>query len=112
MNVFQFLILQQDCLTNKNLVDIEYYHRAILLKENCKPLHGLNIVFSAYTSPERDYLYGLALALGGVVNEVYLKSQNSILICPTPDGENYKKAIEWSKFYLILSDTFNVTQDD
>lgn len=85
-------------MTDNKLVDIKYYHRAISQRQDCKPLHGLNIVFSTYTAPERDYLYSLARALGGEVNDRYMRNQNPILICPTPDGKKYLGAIKWSKF--------------
>lgn len=97
-----FKSLQQDCLTDAKLVDMNYYHRAIKLNKNNKPLHGANIVVSGYTSSEAQYLCHLAMALGGVVNEQYSKTDYPILICSTPDGENYEKAIEWSKCHSSM----------
>lgn len=91
-------ISQQECFTTNKLVDIEYYHRALLLKKDVKPLQGLNIVFSTYTSSERDYYYCMARSLGGNVNDRYIRNERPILICPTPDGKKYIGAIKWSKF--------------
>lgn len=79
------------------VVDVEFYHRAILLKKDVRPLQGLNIVFSTYTSSERDFYYCLARALGGEVNDRYIRSESPILICPTPEGKKYIGAIKWSK---------------
>ncbi|XP_037044601.1 DNA topoisomerase 2-binding protein 1 isoform X1 [Bradysia coprophila] len=86
----------QECLGSNALVDIKYYHRAIIVREDCKPLSGLTIVFSTYTTPERDFLYSLAQALGGVVNDRYMRNQKPILICPTPLGNKYFGAIKWN----------------
>ncbi|KAG4077548.1 hypothetical protein HA402_002975 [Bradysia odoriphaga] len=86
----------QECLGGNALVDIKYYHRAIIIEENCKPLSGLTIVFSTYTTPERDFLYSLAQALGGVVNDRYMRNQKPILVCPTPLGNKYFGAVKWN----------------
>lgn len=92
-------VKQQQCLNENKLVDIEYYFRHITLsQDDCKPLQGLNIVFSTYTTPERDYLYSLAQALGGEVNDRYMRNQRPILICPTPKGQKYLGAVKWGKF--------------
>lgn len=92
------LISQQDCLATNSVTKIEYYHRPIELKKDNKPLTGLHLVFSTYTTPERDYLYFLAKALGGEVNDRYARVQSPILICPTPEGKKYNGALKWSKF--------------
>lgn len=96
--IFCFSSEQQQCLNDNKIVDIEYYHRAIAIRPECKPLHGQNIVFSTYTTPERDYLYSLARALGGEVNDRYMRNQRPILICPTPEGKKYEGAVKWRKF--------------
>ncbi|KAJ6644278.1 DNA topoisomerase 2-binding protein 1 [Pseudolycoriella hygida] len=91
-----FQLWQQDCMNDNQVVDIKYFHRAILLKSDSKPLQGLNIVFSTYTTPERDYLYSLADALGGTVNDRYIRNESPILICSTPVGQKYQGAIKWN----------------
>lgn len=90
-------ILQQECLTAGKLVDIEYYHRPISIEPDCKPLQRLIIVLSTYTTSERAYLGSLATALGGEVNQRYMRKQFPILICPTPIGQKYSAAIKWGK---------------
>ncbi|KAG4066286.1 hypothetical protein HA402_000510 [Bradysia odoriphaga] len=85
-----------ECLDGNALVDIKYYHRAIIIEENCKPLSGLTIVLSTFTTPERDFLHSLAQVLGGVVNDRYIRRQNPILVCPTPLGKKYFGAVKWN----------------
>lgn len=80
------------------MVAVEYYHRPITVKEDCRPLQGLTIVFSTYTTPERDFLAYLAEALGSEVNDRYMRNQNPILVCPTAEGKKYLGAIKWGKY--------------
>lgn len=96
LRFFSFQI-QQDCLADNKVVDIQYFHRAILPKPDCKPLTKTTIVISTYTTPERDYLINLAEALGADVNDRFIRGEKPILICPTPKGKKYEGAVKWSK---------------
>lgn len=100
-----FGIQQQECLNENKLVAVEYFHRAISLRQTCKPLSGLKIVISIYMGSERDYLSSLAKALGGEINERFMRNQSPILICPRPEGQKYLGAIKWSKCKCCYLDT-------
>ncbi len=102
MNIFWIIYKQQDCLGANKIVEMKYFHRAILPKSNRKPLSELTIVFSSYVSPERDYLYSLATALGATVNDRYARSDVPIFICPAPEGKKFLGAHKWSKFCTLF----------
>lgn len=79
------------------LLDIEYFHRPIMLDENAgKPLANMTVVFSTYTSNERIFLQALSQFLGATHSSEYARKENPLLICPTADGNKYNGAIKWS----------------
>lgn len=93
-----YIFLSQTDSTNAGkCVQIEYYHRPILMDEAVKPLEGLTLVLSIYTGIERDYLSQLGEVLGATVDVTYAKTENPILLCPKPEGAKYSAALKWSR---------------
>lgn len=56
--------LQEDCIDQEKVVDLEYYHRPISVPEDAKPLAGSVIATSTYAGIERTYLTKVAIILG------------------------------------------------
>ena len=57
---------QDDCVDKDELVQLEYYHRPVLLKGDAQPLEGCVIAISTYAGQERPFLQHLAETLGAV----------------------------------------------
>lgn len=60
-------LLQKDCLSQQELLPIEYYHRPVKLSQLGQgpgPLHGVVASLSTYSGVERAFLDELAKLLG------------------------------------------------
>lgn len=87
----------EDAITAKKVVDIEYYHKPVVIAMENAPLSGVNIVISTYTRNERTFLAEVSKAMGADVQEAYDRTKKPLLMCPLPEGEKYKASTKWSK---------------
>ncbi|XP_034950082.1 DNA topoisomerase 2-binding protein 1 isoform X2 [Chelonus insularis] len=92
------------CIDSDKLVDIEYYHRPILVPEGVNPLKDCVVATSGYTGAERIYLTHLAVSLGAMHQDSFAKRTNiekkqyagTHLICTLPMGNKYNAAVRWN----------------
>ncbi|XP_075979975.1 mutagen-sensitive 101 [Anticarsia gemmatalis] len=91
----------KDCLSQQELVPIEYYHRPVHVTWNNSPLHGVVASLSTYSGVERVYLDELAKLLGATTQLRFCRrnTANALasthLICPTAVGDKYMGALKW-----------------
>lgn len=88
----------EDAISAKKMVDIEYYHKPVVISMENAPLNGINIVISTYTRNERTYLAEVSKAMGADVQEAYDRTKKPLLMCPLPEGEKYKASKKWSEY--------------
>ncbi|KAK4321748.1 hypothetical protein Pmani_007486 [Petrolisthes manimaculis] len=93
-----------DCIENKKLLPVEYYHMPLELPSDSCVLEDCTITISAYIGKERVFLEGITTALGGVYQEVFARKSNPVkntrgsthLICPEEsEGGKYRAAVKW-----------------
>ncbi|KAI5638569.1 twin BRCT domain-containing protein [Phthorimaea operculella] len=93
----------KDCLSQQELLPIQYYHRPVKLPplSNPGPLHGVVASLSTYSGVERAFLDELAKLLGATTQLRFCRrnTANALasthLICPTPSGDKYTGALKW-----------------
>ncbi|KAJ8681698.1 hypothetical protein QAD02_017490 [Eretmocerus hayati] len=93
----------EDCIDNERLVDLEYYHKPIMIPKNTKPLVNCVIGMSTYNGAERTYLSCLSEILGARYQDTFSRKTNPLkntfgsthLVCPLPTGEKYNAAVKW-----------------
>lgn len=59
-----FFLFQKDCLSQQELVPIQYYHRPVHVSWTTGPLAGVVASLSTYSGVERAFLDELAKLLG------------------------------------------------
>ncbi|CAH2269810.1 jg1105 [Pararge aegeria aegeria] len=95
---------RKDCLSQQELLPIQYYHRPVKLPqwEGPGPLEGVVASLSTYSGFERAFLDELAKLLGAVTQLRFCRRNttnamaSTHLICPTPTGDKYQGAVKWS----------------
>ncbi|RVE40609.1 hypothetical protein evm_014740 [Chilo suppressalis] len=93
----------KDCLSQQELLPIEYYHRPVKVPqwEGNGPLQGVVASLSTYSGIERAFLDELAKLLGATTQLRFCRrnTANALasthLICPTPTGDKYLGAVKW-----------------
>ncbi|KAG6442942.1 hypothetical protein O3G_MSEX002600 [Manduca sexta] len=92
----------KDCLSQQELVPIQYYHRPVRLASwSAAPLQGVVASLSTYSGIERAFLDELAKLLGATTQLRFCRrnTANALasthLICPTPVGDKYTGALKW-----------------
>ncbi|CAG9782681.1 unnamed protein product [Diatraea saccharalis] len=93
----------KDCLSQQELVDIQYYHRPVKVAQwnDTPPLKGVVASLSTYSGIERAFLDELAKLLGATTQLRFCRrnTANALasthLICPTPTGDKYLGAVKW-----------------
>ncbi|XP_045761506.1 DNA topoisomerase 2-binding protein 1 [Maniola jurtina] len=93
----------KDCLSQQELLPIQYYHRPVKLPQwdGPGPLEGVVASLSTYCGFERAFLDELAKLLGAVTQLRFCRrnTANALasthLICPTPIGDKYQGAVKW-----------------
>ncbi|XP_072935545.1 DNA topoisomerase 2-binding protein 1 [Epargyreus clarus] len=93
----------KDCLSQQELLPIQYYHRPVKLPqwEGNGPLHGVVASLSTYSGVERAFLDELAKLLGATTQLRFCRrnTANALasthLICPTATGDKYFGALKW-----------------
>ncbi|CAH0698707.1 unnamed protein product [Spodoptera exigua] len=93
----------KDCLSQQELVPIQYYHRPVRVPtwSGEGPLAGVVASLSTYSGVERAFLDELAKLLGATTQLRFCRrnTANALasthLICPTPTGDKYLGALKW-----------------
>ncbi|XP_011139690.1 DNA topoisomerase 2-binding protein 1-B isoform X2 [Harpegnathos saltator] len=93
----------EDCINQKEIVEIKYYHKPLSIRRPCKPLSGCVVTMSMYTGVERKYLSALGTELGAICQDIFSRKANTEkkvhgsthLVCPTPEGNKYSAAVRW-----------------
>ncbi|KAL4707160.1 hypothetical protein ACJJTC_018895, partial [Scirpophaga incertulas] len=93
----------KDCLSQQEILPIEYYHRPINLPQwnGPAPLQGVVASLSTYSGIERAFLDELAKLLGATTQLRFCRRNTSSalasthLICPTAAGDKYSGAVKW-----------------
>ncbi|XP_022821716.1 DNA topoisomerase 2-binding protein 1 [Spodoptera litura] len=93
----------KDCLSQQELVPIQYYHRPVRVPSwaGAGPLAGVVASLSTYSGVERAFLDELAKLLGATTQLRFCRrnTANALasthLICPTPTGDKYLGALKW-----------------
>ncbi|XP_014482988.1 PREDICTED: DNA topoisomerase 2-binding protein 1-A isoform X2 [Dinoponera quadriceps] len=93
----------EDCINQKEIVGIEYYHKPLSIRKPCRPLSECVITMSMYTGMERKYLSALGTELGAICQDIFSRKANAgknvygstHLVCPTPEGNKYNAAVRW-----------------
>ncbi|XP_052753760.1 DNA topoisomerase 2-binding protein 1 [Galleria mellonella] len=93
----------KDCLSQQELLPIQYYHRPVKLPQwsGPPPLQGVVASLSTYSGVERAFLDELAKLLGATTQLRFCRrnTANALasthLICPTPTGDKYLGAVKW-----------------
>ncbi|KAI4502718.1 hypothetical protein M0802_001762 [Mischocyttarus mexicanus] len=93
----------EDCKTQEQIVDVEYYHKPFSISKDINPLKDCIVTLSMYTGVERMYLSKLAEELGAICQDILARKTNNEkntyasthLICPSPEGHKYKAAVKW-----------------
>ncbi|XP_050354727.1 DNA topoisomerase 2-binding protein 1-B isoform X2 [Nymphalis io] len=94
----------KDCLSQQELLPIQYYHRPVKLPqwEGAGPLEGVVASLSTYSGVERAFLDELAKLLGATTQLRFCRrnTANALasthLICPSASGDKYQGAVKWS----------------
>ncbi|CAD0195187.1 unnamed protein product [Chrysodeixis includens] len=90
----------KDCLSQQELVPIQYYHRSVRVPEGAG-LRGVVASLSTYSGVERAFLDELAKLLGATTQLRFCRrnTANALasthLICPTAAGDKYAGAVKW-----------------
>ncbi|CAB3256134.1 unnamed protein product, partial [Arctia plantaginis] len=91
----------KDCLSQQELVPIQYYHRPVHVSWTTGPLAGVVASLSTYSGVERAFLDELAKLLGATTQLRFCRrnTANALasthLICPTATGDKYLGALKW-----------------
>jgi len=93
----------EDCLDAGELLDVQYHHHPLSIKDDTTPLRGVVTCLSGYNGKEREYLNHLVTSLGGIAQEIFAKKDNRAknakgsthLICPEGTGQKYEAAMKW-----------------
>lgn len=91
----------KDCLSQQEIVPIEYYHRPVHVTWTDSPLAGVVASLSTYSGVERAFLDELAKLLGATTQLRFCRrnTANALasthLICPTATGDKYLGALKW-----------------
>nr|XP_037871630.1 DNA topoisomerase 2-binding protein 1-A [Bombyx mori] len=92
----------KDCLSQQELVPLQYYHRPVRVKPSPEPpLKGVVASLSTYSGVERAFLDELAKLLGATTQLRFCRrnTANALasthLICPSPSGDKYAGALKW-----------------
>ncbi|KAL0895305.1 hypothetical protein ABMA27_011449 [Loxostege sticticalis] len=94
----------KDCLSQQELLPIQYYHRPVQIPSwgsAAPPLSGVVASLSTYSGVERAFLDELAKLLGATTQLRFCRrnTANALasthLICPTPTGDKYMGALKW-----------------
>ncbi|XP_064076968.1 DNA topoisomerase 2-binding protein 1 isoform X2 [Vanessa tameamea] len=94
----------KDCLSQQELLPIQYYHRPVKLPQwkGAGPLEGVVASLSTYSGVERAFLDELAKLLGATTQLRFCRrnTANALasthLICPSASGDKYLGAVKWS----------------
>ncbi|XP_068628524.1 DNA topoisomerase 2-binding protein 1 [Battus philenor] len=92
-----------DCLSQQELVPVQYYHRPVRVPQwsGPGPLSGVVACLSTYSGVERAFLDELAKLLGATTQLRFCRrtTPNALasthLICPHPSGDKYAGAVKW-----------------
>lgn len=92
----------EDCVDHETIVEIDYYHRPIRLRDN-KTLSNCVVSFSGIQGRVRDFLEYLIGQLGGRAQETFSRKlmedkkvyKSTHLVIQQAEGRKYVKAIEW-----------------
>ncbi|GAB0098513.1 hypothetical protein DMENIID0001_142550 [Sergentomyia squamirostris] len=93
----------EDCVTNRSVVSIEFYHKPIIIEEPKDLLQGVYLTFSNYSGNLKLYLVAMAGVLGAMMLDDYPKSKTPLLICSKPEGSKYAAAMKW-KYPVVTKD--------
>ncbi|CAG4990978.1 unnamed protein product [Colias eurytheme] len=93
----------KDCLSQQELVPLQYYHRPVSIPQTSGPgpLHGVVASLSTYSGLERAFLDELAKLLGATTQLRFCRRTTATalasthLICPTASGDKYLGAVKW-----------------
>ncbi|CAH2069106.1 unnamed protein product, partial [Iphiclides podalirius] len=93
----------KDCLSQQELLPIQYYHRPVRLPQwsGPPPLHGVVASLSTYSGVERAFLDELAKLLGATTQLRFCRRTaggalaSTHLVCPAPSGDKYWGALKW-----------------
>lgn len=93
----------EDCVDQEALVEIDYYHRPVRLRDNQR-LANCVVSFSGIQGRLRDFLDYLIGQLGGRAQETFSRKlmeekkvfKSTHLVCLRAEGKKYEKAIEWA----------------
>ncbi|XP_032667662.1 DNA topoisomerase 2-binding protein 1 isoform X2 [Odontomachus brunneus] len=108
----------EDCINQKEIVDISYYHKPLSIRKPCSPLSRCVITMSMYTGMERKYLSALGTQLGAICQDIFSRKANAEkkvhgsthLVCPTPEGNKYNAAVRW-KLPAVTADWLKTCAD-
>ncbi|XP_042237542.1 DNA topoisomerase 2-binding protein 1-like isoform X2 [Homarus americanus] len=93
----------EDCIEQKKLIPVDYFHMPIHLPEDLNILADCNVTISTYKGNERYFLENIATALGAGFQEVFVRRDIAAknaraathLICPVAEGDKYNAAVRW-----------------
>ncbi|CAH2099442.1 unnamed protein product [Euphydryas editha] len=94
----------KDCLSQQELLPVQYYHRPVRLPQwsGPGPLVGVVASLSTYSGVERAFLDELAKLLGATTQLRFCRRNTATalasthLICPTAAGDKYQGAVKWA----------------
>lgn len=86
----------EDSITEGKCIDPKFYHYPIFRSYKSDILKDELFVSSTYSlDKERPFIKLLIFMMNGKYKEALNKSEESILLCPTPVGRKYDHAIKW-----------------
>ncbi|XP_045456996.1 DNA topoisomerase 2-binding protein 1-like [Melitaea cinxia] len=94
----------KDCLSQQELLPVQYYHRPVKLPQwnGPGPLVGVVASLSTYSGVERAFLDELAKLLGATTQLRFCRRNTATalasthLICPAAAGDKYQGAVKWA----------------
>lgn len=94
-------IFIQDCMLERRIVDVQYYHQPIAIVKDATPLKNCVVTVSNYGQTERDFLSYLSEELGAVFQTSLARKpkgdtlKTTHLVTGEPTGQKYNGALRW-----------------
>ncbi|XP_024083337.1 DNA topoisomerase 2-binding protein 1-like isoform X2 [Cimex lectularius] len=93
----------EDCYEQEAILDVDYFHKPVIVTLGQKPLSGSVICISGIMGKERNFIAHLATALGAKVQDSFSRKNHpdkgieraTHLVCQTTSGSKYEAAIRW-----------------
>lgn len=101
LNIVNDLWLE-DCVANRGIVPIMYYHEPIVIQGFNNILHDVRLSFTNFQGSIKLYLAAVAGVLGATILDQYPKKETPLLICAKTEGSKYEAALKWK--YPVVTD--------